>query len=313
MDRNEQLTLAKQYYKNIEKLAEKYSNESKELRGNFLYKTTSSPIFTGVLTVGAYAGLYALFTFVAGVPALLTQYSIPFSMGGSVSFGLGSPVITRQIVKHSNGTLGKNFAKLEMNDYISNIMKKHLSRSYKNILKASKASEISISELNSYVEQTYAFACKFKYYLDKIVAKKIDSRNKEDLQKIQKLCSKINSKNKSAKQKKINKIIEANKKFITPWCEIYNKYGIVSYNFYKSSNKLDPKYLVPDENSFSRDVNYLEKECVNFTTKKMKEQNTLSDMDFDSNFNDSFHNSITKKRETVEKNKTALAVEENSL
>ena len=131
----------------------------------------------------------------------------------------------------------------------------------KNVVSANDFNNIPKDEFKDFVEKTYVFADSFKYQLDKMVAKRISERINKDYNEILKL---LNKNDYTKSQAKVAKIIESNREYVEPWCEIYNECGKDAKKLMQFACKFDENLEMPRNTLYYADENLLAKKVNNY-------------------------------------------------
>lgn len=183
---------------------------------------------------------------------LLPFYSAFLTIPGGL-IGFFAPKIIHKICLASKGKIGKAYAKNKIGEYVDAVYKYYL-LCLKKVTSATNLNEFSEQEFIDFSQQATITALSYKNMLDKYVAKKISDRVRADYKKIVSLL-----RNEAKNKQKIQDIIISNKKFITPWVDIYNQYGKNAKALMQFACRFDENLQMPADNNFYADPEILTK------------------------------------------------------
>lgn len=234
--------------KNIEKymdLFKKLNEQQKQEKGRWIFKLSTNPAFL-ILTIGAGAIGSAL-----AADPLIGIWSIATMVPGGVG-GFFLPKFIHKIKANSYGKAGIKYAKHELGSYID-LMYKCFLICHEKVVVADSINEFTDEMYNNFLKDVTTTANTYKAKLDRFVRNKIEKRVDKDLNKIRIL---LNDSNKN--QAKIQKIIDKNRDFIEPWCDVYNEYlrnaKVLTESVYTFAGKRFDTQKYYEDNVVSKDV-----------------------------------------------------------
>lgn len=304
MNKRDVFLKAKNYCNVLKNTIVSNKKKKKENAGHLIFKKSDNGILVGLSTFAISIGLGFL---LCGVKGLAANIGLPVATGSAVAVSFVLPKTIRALLMKSKGRFGRGYAKMELDDMFI-AMNEEFKKIYKDLLVAENENEVSNEELKSFVKQTYYCAQNYKHDLDKYVGKKIYEINKKDYNKLVSLI-----KNKSPEQfntKKINKILESNKKKVESWCELFNKCGAVSKKLFEFSADMNPNFEIPSDNSFVADKDFVNKKFNKYLKDNKIAIQVKKDISFEKVNNDikererNIENKI--KSQTEIKNKISL-------
>ena len=227
--------------RNIEKYMElfkKLNEQQENEKGRRVFNLSRNiPFLTFTICIGSIGSALA-------VEPLFGLWSVGAMVPGGVG-GFFVPKIIHKIKTNSNGKTGMKYSKNELGAYID-LMYKCFLINHEKVVCAENANEFTDEELNEFLEDVALTARKYKSKLDLYVGNKIAKRVEKDAKKIHTLL-----KDAEKNQDQIQKIIDKNKEFIEPWCDIYNEYlenakSLTEFSYTFSGKKFDSEKYYED-------------------------------------------------------------------
>ena len=254
--------------KHLRTLVSIMQNTNKDLKKEkfpWLKELSSNIPFVLILTVGALVGSgFALATLTT-----LGNFILPISAGVGIVAGVAIPKIVHAILENSNGNIGRIYTKHNLHKYFKAMINFLNSKEFGYLIShPENISKLNDEQIQAIVSQIYAYTKNLCVQIDKMLEKKVIARTNKDLKAINKLIQKLNNNpsKEAAITKQIQKIVDKNVKFVSPWCKLYNTYSSNAKKLFTFINDWDGDFEIPQIGK--ADELYLSKKVIPLLCKQ---------------------------------------------
>ena len=246
MNKEQQLKMCKEYYKNLCKQIKANQAENFRLSPTGYFARTAedieSPSKMRILRkwtvtrmlLGAAAIIPVVATFWASLPL-----AVSFSLVTVVPFMAGmAPLLLGYKFEESPGKMGLKMNKLYLN-YTLKRFKKYFEDEFSFLLNAKDARKVDQEDINLFIQKTYDLAKEYDNFAFNVGDKIIETTENKAYNKIENILKKQGVSPKTEAQ--IQKIVEDTKKTTDTWRNFYSSQKDVIEDLYYSVVKFDPE------------------------------------------------------------------------
>lgn len=269
MDNRGKIREIEDYMMYLKELNEKVQHEKGRIAFNLHDNVPFLIATAGVAFIGsslALAPVLEAYTLLASVPAGVLGFFAPKAVHG--------------LKFKSNGKVGIKAAKNQLGRLV-HCEYQYLLICMADVVTPENFNEIPADRYEEFLDKIYEFADCYKNQLDSMVGKRISERVASDYDKIVKILDNNKSSYSSALSK-VADIIEKNKDFVSPWCELYNECGKDAKKLMDYACQLDGELEMPKSNNYFADEDLLAKKVDIYMKKNgMKSTNQKLDLYLD--------------------------------